>query len=106
MGQPVLVHFAAPWEMDDERNPGQKRRGFSLQFITPYEEGREGALGFRGTKTSVSDEAVYVALRKVGLPCMAELEFGVKPGADGKLAAVVTGVSKAQPVKLFQPVAA
>lgn len=102
--QNVLLHFIAPWEMTDEKT-GRQMRGFSLQFITPYSETREGACGYRSTKTSIRDEAVYQAISKLPLPVMVDLQLEAKPGADGKLTAVVAGVSNPRAVKLFAPVA-
>lgn len=101
----VLLHFVAPWEMQDEKT-GRTMRGFSLQFISPYNETREGALGYRSTKTSVRDEAVYESLRKLPLPVMCELALEARPGADGKLTAVVSGVKNVKAVRLFQAVPA
>lgn len=97
----VLIHFAAPWEIEDEKT-GKTMRGYSLQFVTPYTETREGAVGFRGTKTSIRDEAVFESIRKL-VPCMADLVLEAKPGADGKLTAVVAGIQNAKPVALFKP---
>jgi len=97
----VLIHFAAPWEMEDEKT-GKTMRGFSLQFVSPYTETREGAVGFRGTKTSIRDEQVFNAVRK-HVPCMGDLVLEAKPGADGKLTAVVVGINNVRPVALFKP---
>lgn len=100
----VLIHFAAPWELTDEKT-GKQLRGWSLQFISPYTETRDGALGYRGTKTSIRDEKVFADLGKLELPVMAELMLEAKPDKDGKLTATVCGVKNARPVKLFQPAA-
>lgn len=104
--QNVLLHYACPWEMEDERNPGTFNRGFSLQFVSPYQENRKGAVGFRGTKTSIRDEAVYETLKKLPFPVMADLILEAKPGPDGKLTAVVVGVSNVKPINLFAQKAA
>lgn len=96
----VLVHFAAPWEMTDERT-GQVNKGFSLQFITQYTETREGAAGFRSTKTSIRDAAIFNKIAKAGVPCIANLVLEAKPGADGKLTAVVVDIVNPRPVNLF-----
>lgn len=100
--QNVLIHYAAPWEMEDEKT-GRKTSGFSLQFITPYTETREGAIGFRGTKTSIRDEAVFSKLKKLPFPVVGDLVLEAKPGADGKLTAVVVDVVNARAVQLFKP---
>lgn len=101
----VLIHFAAPWEMTDEKT-GKVQRGFSLQYITPYTETREGAIGYRGIKTSVRDEKVFSQLAALPLPVMAELDYEMKPDKDGKPVAVVSGVRNVRPVQLFKPVPA
>lgn len=98
--QNVLIHFAAPWEMQDDKT-GKTNRGYSLQFITPYTETRDGAVGLRSTKTSIRDEEIYRQLVKLGLPVMADLILEAKPGADGKLTAVVAGVANAKRVNIF-----
>lgn len=97
--QKALVHFAAPWEMTDE-NTGKVTRGFSLQFITPYSETRDGSAGLQSIRTSIRDEQVFAAIRP-HVPCMCTLEIEAKPGAQGKLAAVVVGISDVKSVKLF-----
>lgn len=99
--QNVLLHFAAPWEMTDETT-GKVSRGFSLQFITPYTETRQGAAGLQSIKTSIRDEEVFNSLRK-HVPCMCDLQIEAKPGAGGKLSAVVVGMSNPRAVKLFAP---
>jgi hypothetical protein len=58
-------------------------------------------VGYRGTKTSIRDEAVFKALCKVGIPCIADLVLEAKPGADGKLSAVVVGVANPRPINMF-----
>lgn len=99
----VLIHFAAPWELIDEKTQ-KTLRGWSLQFISPYTETRDGAIGFRGTKTSIRDESVFADLARLQLPVMAELILEAKPDKDGKLTAQVAGVKNARPVKLFEPI--
>ncbi len=101
MGQQALVHFAAPWEMTDE-STGKHSRGFSLQFLTMYNETRDGSVGIQSIKTSIRDEEVFNAIRK-HIPCMCELVIEAKPGVQGKLSAVVTGMLSPRPVKLFAP---
>jgi len=98
----VLIHFAAPWELTDEKT-GRVLRGWSLQFISPYSETRDGALGYRGTKTSIRDESCFVELAKLTLPVMAELVLEAKPDKDGKLTATVVGIKNPRPVQLFKP---
>jgi hypothetical protein len=98
----VLIHYAAPWVMTDEKT-GKVNSGYSLQFITPYTETREGAVGYRGTKTSIRDQAVFEKISKLQFPIIGDLELEAKPGADGKLTAVVIDIKNAKPVALFKP---
>lgn len=101
--QGVLIHYAAPWEMQDERT-GEIRKGFSIQFVPSYFEEKRGVVGHKGTKTSVRDEEVYKEICKhvrPGVAVLCDLVLEAKPGPDGKMSAVVSGILNPKPVQIF-----
>lgn len=86
MSEKALVLSADPWEMTDKET-GQIIKGVSFWYVNNY---RDGENGQKPTKVSVSSELHDAVKGK--LPALCELDFGSRPGAQGKATLTVTGV--------------
>lgn len=86
MSEKALVLSADPWTMTDEKT-GEIRHGVSFWYVNNY---RDGENGQKPTKVSVSAELHDSVKGK--LPALCELDFGSRPGAQGKATLTVTGV--------------
>jgi hypothetical protein len=85
MAEKALVLSADPWEMTD-KDTGQIVKGVSFWYVNQY---RDGENGQKPTKVSVSSELFDMVKGK--LPALCELEFGSRPGAQGKATLTVVG---------------
>lgn len=86
MAEKALVLSADPWEMADKQT-GQILKGVSFWYVNNYRDGQNGQ---KPTKVSVSVELFDEVKGK--LPALCELEFGSRPGAQGKASLTVTAV--------------
>lgn len=85
MSEKALVLSADPWSMTD-KDTGQIVQGVSFWYVNQY---RDGENGQKPTKVSVSAELFDMVKGK--LPALCELDFGSRPGAQGKATLTVVG---------------
>lgn len=96
MSEKAFILSADSWEITD-KNTGQVLKGVSCHYVNQY---RDGDNGQKPTKVSITPE---VALSLKGkLPCVADLEFGSRPGAGGKAALTVVSVKILRVVDLAE----
>lgn len=101
MGERALVLSADAWEMTDEKT-GEVLKGVSVWYVNEYDEEARKGNGFKPTKISATPEALAQLSGK--LPCVADLDFGSRPGAGGKAALTLTRISVVKAnVELFPP---
>lgn len=74
----VLLLSADPWTMTDERT-GEEITGVSFWFVSDY---RKGENGLKPIKIS-GDKSLMVKCAG-RLPCVAGIQFGLKPAAGNK----------------------
>lgn len=94
MAEKALVLSGDPWEMPDERT-GEIRKGVSIWFVNQY---REGDFGQKPSKVSAVPEVLEGLRGK--LPAVCELEYGARPGAQGKATLTLVGVRVLRSVDL------
>lgn len=98
MSERALITSADAWEMPDERT-GELRRGVSIWFLNEYREDTAQAFGFKPTKVSGTPEVLEEVRGK--LPGFFELQFGSRPGAQGKATLTLVGLKHIKSVDLF-----
>lgn len=105
MAERALITSADTWEMTDERT-GEIRKGLSVWYLNEYREDTETAVGSKPTKVSAARELLEQMRGKV--PGMFEMEYGSRPGAQGKATLTLIGVKFVRAIDLFggQPTAA
>lgn len=86
----ALIVSADWWEMEDEKKPGVFMRGWSCWFVNDYRESADKSFGFKPSKVTITDE-VAEQLRKIKLPAFCEMQYGSRPGAQGKATLTLTG---------------
>lgn len=86
MAEKALVLSADPWSMVDEKT-GQALSGNSLWYVNSY---RDGENGQKPTKVTASAEIFEQIKGK--LPAVCEMEYGSRPGAQGKATLTVVGL--------------
>lgn len=99
MAERALILSCDSWEMPDEKT-GEIRKGLSVWYVNDYREDTAGSFGFKPTKVS-ADCALIDRLRDAKLPALFDLDFGSRPGAQGKATLTLTGLTKVQNVNLF-----
>ena len=100
MSERALILSTDSWDMVDEKT-GEMRRGLSVWYVNEYREDTAESFGFKPTKVS-ADRALLDQLRSAKLPALFDLDFGSRPGAQGKATLTLTGLTKVQSVNLFQ----
>lgn len=98
--QTALVLSADKWSLTDEKT-GEVRAGASVWFTNDYRESTESAVGYKPTKVT-ADNVVFDELAKIQLPAIVQMEFGSRPGAQGKATLTLISV---KPVRTFNPFA-
>lgn len=98
MAERALITSADTWEMPDERT-GEIRKGLSVWFLNEYREDSDSAFGFKPTKVS-ADRSLLEDMRGK-LPGIFELEYGSRPGAQGKATLTLIGVRHVRAIDLF-----
>lgn len=98
MSEKAVVTSADTWEMVDERT-GELRRGLSVWYLNDYREDTESAIGCKPTKVSASVELLQAMRGK--LPGVFEMEYGSRPGAQGKATLTLVGVKFIRSIDLF-----
>lgn len=99
MAQRGLILSADKWEMPDERT-GELRRGVSIWFVNDYRDDTALAIGMKPTKVG-GDVAMFELLKNAKLPAVFDLDYGSKPGKDGKPTLVLTGVTHVADIDAF-----
>ena len=99
MSNLYLILSADKWQMKDELT-GKMNSGTSIWAINDYRDDSDNSKGFKPTKLSGSNEA-FEEIKKARLPALFEVDFDFKPGAQGKLTAVVKSFKKVKEVTLF-----
>lgn len=94
-----LLLSVDPWEMVDEKT-GVINKGFSVWFVTAYREDDGKALGLKPAKVSCTQE-IYDQIKSSKLPALAQLQVGMRPGAQNKAAPTIVGVTVLKAVDLF-----
>lgn len=98
MADKVLILGARQWTIEEEgRAPFS---GVTVEFLEPYAASNPKHVGISVQKVT-ADDAIFAALVKA--PCFAEVEFGRKPGKNGKSETTLKSVKF---LKAFDPVAA
>lgn len=98
MAERALITSADTWEMTDERT-GELRRGLSVWYLNEYREDTNTAIGSKPTKVSGSQELLDEMRGKV--PGLFEMQYGSRPGAQGKATLTLVGVKFIRSVDLF-----
>lgn len=98
MSEIALITSADPWSMKDE-NTGKLLSGNTVFFYTQYREDSDDGYGLKPTKISCSPEMIDDLKGKV--PGYFELHLGVRPGAQGKAALTLVGVTFIKKADLF-----
>lgn len=99
MAERALILSADSWEMVDEKT-GELRKGLSVWFINDYREDGIGSFGFKPTKVT-ADLAMIDSLRAAKLPALFDMDYGSRPGAQGKATLTLIKATKVANVKLF-----
>jgi len=100
MSERALVLSCDSWDMTDEKT-GEMRRGLSVWYVNDYRDDGSESLGFKPTKVS-ADRQLLDKLRDAKLPALFDLDFGSRPGAQGKATLTLIGLTKVQSVDLFR----
>ncbi len=94
----ILVLRAAPWTFADE-NTGVVRKGLTVHFVgdLPSDDG----LGNQPQKITV-DYSFLQFFQNAQLPCICDVRFVTRPGAQNKAVVVLRSIENPQPINLFQ----
>jgi len=103
MAERALVLSVDKWEMADERT-GEIRKGLSVWYVNEYREDSDEGFGYKPTKVS-ADLSLLDTFRKAKLPSMCEMNYGSRPGAQGKATLTLTEATIVANLNLFNPVA-
>lgn len=104
MGERALVLSADVWSMPDERT-GEIRNGVSVWYMNEYREDTDKSFGYKPTKVSAAPEMLDI-LRAAKLPAICDLDFGSRPGKEGKATLTLVGMKAVKNVELFDKAAA
>ncbi|WP_460904770.1 hypothetical protein, partial [Staphylococcus aureus] len=99
MAQRGLMLSADKWEMTDERT-GELRRGVSIWFVNDYRDDTALAVGMKPTKVS-GDISMFDQLKAAKLPAVFDLDYGSKPGKDGKPTLTLISVTHVADIDAF-----
>lgn len=99
MAQRGLILSADKWEMTDERT-GELRRGVSIWFVNDYRDDTALAVGMKPTKVS-GDISMFDQLKAAKLPAVFDLDYGSKPGKDGKPTLTLISVTHVADIDAF-----
>ena len=100
MAERALILSCDAWDMVDEKT-GELRRGLSVWYVNDYREDNDTSFGFKPTKVS-ADRSLLESFQASSLPAMFDLDFGSRPGAQGKATLTLVGIRKVGNVNLFQ----
>ncbi len=89
MSERVFLQSIDPWKMEDTG-----MTGWSAWYMNNY---RDGEHGFKPTKTTISNDDLAKSLLGK-LPCLANVSFSSRPGANNKATLVITSVEIVAPV--------
>jgi len=96
MAERALVLSCDAWSMTDEKT-GQLRTGHSVHYVVPYRDPAAGQSGFKPMKIS-APATVASSLAGTSLPAVCDLEYGAKPGPEGKAALVLAHAKVIRPL--------
>lgn len=99
MSERALVLSADTWGMTDEKT-GQLINGVSCWYVNDYRDDTDDSFGLKPTKISATPE-IYAELKKVRLPALFDLDFGSRPGAQGKATLTLTRATYVRSVNFF-----
>lgn len=99
MSERALILSCDAWDMVDEKT-GEMRRGLTVWYLNDYREDSDGSFGLKPTKVS-ADRSLLESLRSAQLPAMFDLDFGSRPGAQGKATLTLVKATKFASVNLF-----
>lgn len=99
MSEQALILSADSWSMPDERT-GEIRSGWSVWYVTNYRDDTINAIGFKPTKIN-ADGLVVESLRTAKLPALFSMDYGSRPGAQGKATLTLLGVKHVADVDVF-----
>ena len=99
MAQRGLILSADKWEMDDDRT-GKIRSGVSIWLVNDYREETPLAVGMKPTKVS-GDISMFDQLKSAKLPAVFDLDYGSRPGKDGKPTLTLLGVTHIADIDAF-----
>jgi hypothetical protein len=68
--------------MPDERT-GEIRKGLSVWYVNEYREDSADSFGYKPTKVS-ADPTLLDMFKKARLPSLFDMDYGSRPGAQGK----------------------
>lgn len=102
MAERALILSADNWGMTDEKT-GKPLSGVSVWYVNDYREDTADSIGMKPTKISATPE-ILEKLRKARLPALFDLDFGSRPGAQGKATLTLVGISHVQDVAIFEGV--
>jgi len=104
MSERALVLSVDKWEMPDEKT-GEIRRGLSIWYVNEYREDTDASFGYKPTKVSAAPELME-QFRKARLPALFDMDYGSRPGAQGKATLTVIKAEGIANVNVFSaPVA-
>lgn len=99
MAERAFILSADRWSMPDERT-GEIRTGYSVWFLNNYREDLPESLGYKPTKITATDE-LFAVLKKATLPALFDLDFGSRPGAQGKATLTLVAAKHVADVDVF-----
>ena len=100
MSERALILSCDAWDMVDEKT-GEKRVGLSVWYVNEYRDDSDLAFGYKPTKVS-ADRDLLDSFKSAGLPALFDLDFGSRPGAQGKATLTLVSARKLSSVNLFQ----
>lgn len=99
MAEKALILSADSWEMPDDRT-GEIRKGVSVWYVNDYRVDNPTSVGFKPTKVS-ADLSMLDVLRGAKLPALFNLDFGSRPGVQGKATLTLVAISHIADVPVF-----
>lgn len=103
MSERALVLSADVWSMADERT-GEIRDGISIWYVNDYRDDSDKSFGYKPTKVSAAPDMLE-KLRGAKLPSICDLDFGSRPGKEGKATLTLVGMKSVKAVELFDKIA-
>lgn len=94
----LLILSADQWSMTDDE--GKPMKGTSVFAVSEFRDSSSNGIGNKPVKLNL-DHNKFNELQAMGLPCLVQADYDMRPIAGGKAGLTIVSLKKLKSVELF-----